>query len=129
MDIGFSNARECGVSALTPAALKLVADFFKVLSETSRLQIICSLKDGAKNVTEIIEATHLGQANVSKHLKVLTQAGIVTREQQGVSVYYQIENDLIFDLCSLVCDSLVERFEVQNQPLQELNAIRDRFNV
>ena len=117
------------MSALTPAALKLMADFFKVLSETSRLQIVCALKDGAKNVTEIIEATDLGQANVSKHLKVLTQAGIVTRRQQGVSAYYRIEDPLIFDLCSLVCNSLVERFESQNRPLQELNAIRKSFNA
>ncbi len=53
-------------------------------------QVLCALKNGAKNVTEIIEETGLGQANVSKHLKILTQAGIVQRQPQGVSVYYQI---------------------------------------
>ena len=62
---------------LPPAALAMIADFFKVLSEMSRLQIICALKNGEKNVSQIIEITALGQANVSKHLKVLTQAGIV----------------------------------------------------
>ena len=127
MNPSFSSTDECGMSELTPAALKLMADFFKVLSETSRLQIICSLKHGAKNVTEIIDATDLGQANVSKHLKVLTQAGIVARQQQGVSVYYEIANPLIFELCGLVCNSLVEKFELQNKPLQELTTIRNSF--
>ncbi len=127
MNLNVSTTNECGMSELTPAALKLMADFFKVLSETSRLHIICSLKYGSKNVTEIIEATGLGQANVSKHLKVLTQAGIVAREQKGVSAYYKIANPFIFDLCRLVCNSLVVQLEQQNKPLQELTAIRNSF--
>jgi DNA-binding transcriptional ArsR family regulator len=49
--------------------------------EKSRLQIVCCLKSGAKNVTEIIEVTDLGQANVSKHLKILTQTRIVGRDR------------------------------------------------
>ncbi|MGB3199352.1 MAG: metalloregulator ArsR/SmtB family transcription factor, partial [Nodosilinea sp.] len=70
---------DCRLVRLSPKTLQLVADFFKVLSESSRLQIVCALKTGKKNVTEIIEATGLGQANVSKHLKILAQAGIVSR--------------------------------------------------
>lgn len=94
-------------SKLSPAVLGIIADFFKVLSEVSRLQIVCTLKRGEKNVSEIIEITGLGQANVSKHLKLLTQAGIVTRTQQRVNVIYAIANPLIFSLCDLVCNSIV----------------------
>lgn len=110
---------------LSPQTLKLIADFFKVLSEGSRLQIICALKAGPRNVTEIIEATGLGQANVSKHLKVLAQANVVSREQQGVSVYYQICNPFIFELCDLVCNSLVVQFQQQTAHLEELAAFRN----
>ncbi len=115
---------EHSIANLTPESLALVADFFKVLSEMSRLQIVCSLKTGAKNVTEIIAATQLGQANVSKHLKMLTQAGIVAREQQGVCVYYHIANPVLFDLCDLVCDALAVQFEQQSQQLQQLSTLR-----
>jgi DNA-binding transcriptional ArsR family regulator len=114
----------CDYLQLSPAALALMADFFKVLSEVSRLQIICCLKSGGKNVTQIIEATGLGQANVSKHLKVLAQAGIVTRTQQGVSVYYEIANPFLFDVCDLVCESLVAQMQQQNQQLEQLRAIK-----
>ena len=114
----------CDYLQLSPAALALMADFFKVLSEVSRLQIICCLKSGAKNVTQIIEATGLGQANVSKHLKLLAQAGIVTRTQQGVSVYYEIANPLLFEVCDLVCESLVAQMQQQNQHLEQLRAIK-----
>ncbi len=118
---------ECGISKLTPEALSLMADFFKVLSEVSRLQIVCSLKTGAKNVTEIIEETKLGQANVSKHLKMLTQAGVVAREQRGVCVYYRIANPFLFELCDLVCAALTMQVEQQSQQLQQLSRLRQSY--
>ncbi|WP_016952607.1 helix-turn-helix transcriptional regulator [Anabaena sp. PCC 7108] len=108
----------------SPAALGQIADYFKVLSEISRLQVLCCLKSGSKNVTEIIEATGLGQANVSKHLKILTQAGIVKRQPQGVSVYYEITDPLIFEICELVCDRLSIRLEEQSQQLKQLVPLR-----
>lgn len=115
---------DCKMSALSPTALSLMANFFKVLSEVSRLQIVCCLKTGAKNVTEIIEQTGLGQANVSKHLKMLSQAGVVARRQDGVCVYYQIANPFIFELCELVCDALSVQIEQQNKQFQQLDVIR-----
>ena len=110
--------------SLPPAALAQVADYFKVLSELSRLQVLCSLRSGAKNVTEIMEATGLGQANVSKHLKILAQAGIVSRSPQGVSVYYEIAEPFIFELCELVGDRLSIRLEQQSQQLKQLEGLR-----
>ncbi|AMW29873.1 MULTISPECIES: ArsR/SmtB family transcription factor [Oscillatoriales] len=104
-----------------------MADFFKVLSEVSRLQIVCCLKTGAKNVTQIIEATGLGQANVSKHLKMLAQAGIVTRRQQGVNVYYEIANPFLFELCELVCDSLSVQINQQNKQFEKLRVLQEAF--
>ena len=98
--------------------------FFKVLSESSRLQIVCTLKAGRKNVSEIIDATGLGQANVSKHLKILAQAGIVNRQQEGVCVYYQIANSFVFELCELVCDSLSVQIQQQSERIANLGAFR-----
>ncbi|GAB4210304.1 MAG: metalloregulator ArsR/SmtB family transcription factor [Coleofasciculaceae cyanobacterium] len=98
-----------------PQVLAPVADYFKVLSEVSRLQVLCCLKSGARNVTSIIEATGLGQANVSKHLKVLMQAGMITRNPEGINVYYQISDPVIFELCELVCDRLAIRLQEQTE--------------
>jgi DNA-binding transcriptional ArsR family regulator len=109
--------------SLPPAALSQVADYFKVLSELSRLQVLCALKSGSKNVSEIMEETGLGQANVSKHLKILAQAGIVSRTPQGVSVYYEIAEPLIFELCELVSDRLSNRLAAQSQQLRQLEGL------
>lgn len=115
---------DCGIAKLSPAALGLMANFFKVLSEVSRLQIVCSLKTGTKKVSEIVEETGLGQANVSKHLNMLTKAGIIAREQKGICVYYQIANPFLFELCDLVCDALSAQFQQQNQHLETLKTLR-----
>lgn len=105
---------------VSPEALTPIADYFKVLSEVSRLQILSCLRSGAMNVTELGEATGLGQANLSKHLKILTQAGVLARNPQGVSVYYEIGDPVIFDLCELVCDRLAQRMQRQAKQFQSL---------
>jgi DNA-binding transcriptional ArsR family regulator len=115
---------DCLMVKLSPETLQLVADFFKVLSESSRLQIVCSLKAGRKNVSEIIDVTGLGQANVSKHLKILAQAGIVSRQQEGVCVYYQIASSFVFELCELVCDSLSVQIQQQSERIATLGIFR-----
>jgi len=115
---------ECVMAQMSPSALNLVADFFKVLSEGSRLNIVCSLRGGAKNVSQIIEQTNLGQANVSKHLKILAQAGIVSRTQKGINVYYQIANPFVFELCDLVCNSLSIQIKQQHEQLEQLKIMQ-----
>ncbi len=112
------------MTAVSNEALIQVSDYFKVLSEVSRLRVLCVLKEGKKNVSEIIAATGLGQANVSKHLKMLTQAGFVTRDPQGVSVYYSIDDPIVFQLCELVCTELSNRFEQQAQQSERLRDLR-----
>ncbi|MEN9215317.1 MAG: metalloregulator ArsR/SmtB family transcription factor [Gloeomargarita sp. DG02_4_bins_56] len=103
------------MAVMSPAVLTQLADYFKVLSEVSRLQVLCALKDGAKNVTEIMTETGLGQANVSKHLKILTQAGMVRRQPQGVQVYYQISDPTLLPMCEMVCQGLQKRLHAQLQ--------------
>ena len=106
----------------TPEYLAPVADYFKMLSEISRLQILSCLREGAMNVSEIGEATGLGQANLSKHLKMLTEAEILSRQPKGVAVYYEIQDPMIFELCELVCDRLYERMQQKAEKFKRLSA-------
>jgi DNA-binding transcriptional ArsR family regulator len=90
-----------------------VAEYFGVLSEPMRLRILNALRDGEKCVQDLVEATATSQANVSKHLKVMLQAGILSRRSEGTSAYYRVTDELIFELCNLVCDRLASRIEEQ----------------
>src|SRR4028118_241277 len=100
-------------SPVTQEVVQQVAEYFSILSEPMRLRILNLLRDHEKCVQELVEATETNQANVSKHLKVMLQAGILSRRSEGTSAYYKVEDDLIFDLCNLVCDRLATRIEQQ----------------
>ncbi|MFD2157735.1 ArsR/SmtB family transcription factor [Rubritalea tangerina] len=88
--------------------LEDVAKLFKTLSEPVRLRILSCLMEGSKTVGEIVELTALKQGNVSKHLKILSDADLLSRQKEGNYVYYRIAQPLLFDLCGLVCQQLEE---------------------
>ena len=94
---------------LSGAALEKVAEHFKVLSEPMRLRLVYALMDGEKSVSELVRETGGVQANVSKHLSVLLDAGILDRRKQGTSAYYRIVDESIFELCELVCGAIQDR--------------------
>jgi DNA-binding transcriptional ArsR family regulator len=96
---------------LSPEALTQVAAYFQALSEPARLRLLNLLRVDKRNVGELAEATGLSAANVSRHLALLAQHGVLARETQGTSVYYSIADPAIYELCNLVCDSLARRFE------------------
>jgi DNA-binding transcriptional ArsR family regulator len=98
---------------LSPQAIELVANRFKILSEPLRLRILQTLQSGEKNVTELTVLVESSQPNVSKHLKILQDAGVVNRQQNGNTAYYSIADQSIFTLCEVVCGSIEERFRSQ----------------
>ncbi len=87
----------------TDEELRMLSSVFKILSEVSRLKILRCLIDGEKCVTEIINATGLMQANVSKQIKLMQEAGIVECRPSGLQRFYRIINPTILEICSIVC--------------------------
>jgi len=98
-------------------ALALIASWFRVLSEPSRLKILRSLEDGEKNITELVAATALTQANVSRHVQSLVDAGIVGRRREGLMAVCFISDPNITELCDTVCSNLQKRLERQAKKL------------
>ena len=74
--------KKCSFQNLTGAAIGLMAAKFRALGEVSRLKLIIAAGNGEKNVTELIAAAGLSQANVSKHLKILTDGGFLVRRKR-----------------------------------------------
>ncbi len=100
-----------------------VAEYFSILSEPMRLRILNLLRDGEKCVQDLVEVTETSQANVSKHLKVMLQAGILSRRSEGTSAYYKVEDRLTFELCNLVCDRLAARIEQQARHFRDFSLV------
>lgn len=92
--------------SLTPEALALIAERFKVLAEPARLQILSCLRRRELTVSEIVDETGLRQANVSKHLQLLHSQGFVARRKDGLYAHYTLADKRVFQLCDLMCDSL-----------------------
>jgi DNA-binding transcriptional ArsR family regulator len=93
-------------ATMPPDLLAAIAERFKVLAEPARLQILQALRAGALTVSELVEATGMGQANVSKHLQLLLAQGFVTRRKEGLYAWYGLADLDVFRLCDIMCGRL-----------------------
>ena len=96
---------------LPPEALSLVAAYFQVLAEPTRLRILNALREGERNVGELAQTCGYTAANISRHLSLMTKHAIVAREVRGTSVYYRIADPSVYQLCDLVCGNLARQYE------------------
>lgn len=98
--------------SLPETMLDDVAERFRVLSDVTRLRILrLLLLDGPLNVGEIVERLDMSQANASKHLRTLYEAGVVDREARGTAAYYAVVDPTVMQLCDVVCNRLRDQVE------------------
>ena len=88
---------------MTPATIDLVAERFRALGEPARLSILQALRSGERCVTELEADTGLNQANLSRHLQVLSGTGMVRRRKDGLFVYYALADAHVLRLCAMMC--------------------------
>lgn len=93
--------------------LALIAERFQLLGDATRLAILRALMGGELSVNEISEQINQKQANVSKHLKLLHDAGLVRRRKQGILVFYQITDPMIDGMCKLACEAVARTAEAE----------------
>ena len=94
--------------AIPDEILELMAAKFRLLGDGTRLAILRTvMQEGEKNVTQVVESTGRTQANVSKHLKQMAEAGLVARRKDGNQVFYKLDDPVVEKLCRLVCDSIL----------------------
>jgi ArsR family transcriptional regulator len=93
---------------------ELIARRFRALSEPLRVRILDLLRDGELSVNVLAEQLGAGQQNVSKHLAVLVDAGMLVRRKDGVHVYYRIVDEGVLALCEQVCGALQAQLATLN---------------
>ncbi len=89
--------------------VELIAQRFRVIGEPMRIRVLEHLRGGDMSVGELVEACGSTQQNVSKHLGVLHQAGIVHRRKDKNRVVYGIADPSVFQLCEMVCGGISEQ--------------------
>lgn len=106
---GRKTLRRARISSLDGTQLQAVAELFSALSEGSRLRVLQALQGGPLSVSELVESTGMKQANVSKQLGLLQNAGVVSRRQEGNRAIYSIAMPLVVELCHLVCRGVAKQ--------------------
>ncbi len=99
---------------------ELQAEVCKILTNAKRLEIIHVLKEGEKTVTELVNILGIPKANVSQHLSILKQRGILKARREGVNIYYRISNPKVIQACTLMREVLTEQLREQELLLTEL---------
>ncbi|MGZ4314943.1 MAG: ArsR/SmtB family transcription factor [Gaiellaceae bacterium] len=102
--------------------VELIARRFRAVGEPMRIRLLDQLRDGEATVGELSEALGASQQNVSKHLAVLADAGILGRRKDGTHVCYRIVDEGVLTLCEDVCGSLQQQLKSLSA-LVELGAV------
>ena len=90
---------------------ELHASICQTLANPKRLEIITHLRNGEKSVTELTGAMQISQANLSQHLGLMRQKGIVVARREGLNIYYRLSNSKIIQACDLMRQVLLENLE------------------
>ena len=91
------------------------AEVCKVLANPKRLEIMCILECGELCVSDIVKKTGIAKANVSQHLSLMKDSGIVTARREAQSMFYSLTNPKVMQACKLMKEVLVENIERKNK--------------
>lgn len=104
---------------ISDEAIEQVAKFFSLLGEPTRIRIMRSLCDGEKCVADVVTESGSTQSNISRHLSLMHQAGMLVRKKAGNQIFYAIADPVFIELCQMVCMRVVGR----NNAAQDANAV------
>jgi DNA-binding transcriptional ArsR family regulator len=102
--------------------VELIAHRFRVIGEPMRIKLLDQLRQGEASVNQLSEALDASQQNVSKHLAVLAEVGILGRRKSGTHVYYRIVDEGVFALCEQVCGSVQQQLRALNELVEGVSS-------
>lgn len=91
------------------AVFESVARYFSVLGEPARVRILHALCQQERCVSELLKVTGLAQANASRHLGLMYQAGVLSRRRDGNQMFYRVADPMYVELCRAVSAQIAGR--------------------
>ena len=98
-------------------AFDLVAAYFSVLSEPTRLRIMHAICEQEKTVSQIVEELGATQTNISRHLNLMHRSGVLARRKEGNQVHYRAADPAMVDICRSVCNRIAAQID-EKKPLR-----------
>ena len=102
-------------SAVPDELVELIARRFRLLSEPMRIRLFDRLRDGEATVHQLADELGSSPQNVSKHLSLLADAGVLARRKEGTCIYYRLADEDVLALCEQVCGSVERRLWISRR--------------
>lgn len=100
------------------------AEICKTLGNAKRIEILLALKDRKLTVNELADILDISPANVSQHLAIMRQKGILTSRREGVNIYYKVSNPKVNQACALMREVLLEQLEDGQKMVRKFSNVK-----
>ncbi|MCL5070414.1 MAG: metalloregulator ArsR/SmtB family transcription factor [Actinobacteria bacterium] len=98
----------------------LHANICKTLANPRRLEIIAALRDDELTATQIVRRIHISKANLSQHMKILIEKGVVLSRRECLNVFYKLSDERITKACDMMREVLIKNLEQNKTMLEEI---------
>jgi DNA-binding transcriptional ArsR family regulator len=98
----------------------LHANICKTLSNPRRLEIISALREDELTATQLTQKIRISKANLSQHMSILIQKGVVLSRREGLKVFYKLSDERITKACDLMREVLIKHLEQNKNILEDI---------
>ena len=98
----------------------LHANICKTLANPRRLEIIDALRNDELTATQLVQKLHISKANLSQHMKILIEKGVVLSRREGINVFYKLPDERITKACDLMREVLIKSLEENSRLLESI---------
>lgn len=103
---------------------ELHASMCQVFTSPKRLEVLNLLRDKELSVGELAKLAKIRQANLSQHLSILREKGIVKTRRAGTTIYYSLANPKIIDAFDIIREMLLEKLAQAEKLSKDLRKVR-----
>ena len=98
----------------------LHANICKTLANPRRLEILNALRNDELTATQLTQNIHISKANLSQHMSILIQKGVVLSRREGINVFYKLSDERITKACDLMREVLIKNLEQNSHLLKDI---------
>ena len=99
----------------------LHAEVCKAMANPTRLKILSSLQQGEQSVQALAKRLKVRKANLSQHLAILRQRGIVATRREGLNIYYRCANPKMLKACEILREVLLEQLAEGGRLMEQVS--------
>lgn len=99
---------------------RMHAEVCKTFANPKRLQVINAVRNGELTASQLIQKLNISKANLSQHMGVLIQKGVVVPRREGINVFYRLTDNRITKACDIMREVLIGKLESDNKILKKL---------